>query len=62
MSGFSLSSEPFTLERDCSAVMVPQGESVVAVDYEPESVMLGAILSVLTFAFTLAAAAHWVRR
>lgn len=29
MSGFSLSSEPFTLERDCSAVMVPQGESVV---------------------------------
>ncbi|HEU4669583.1 MAG TPA: putative Fe-S cluster assembly protein SufT [Dyella sp.] len=29
MSGFSLSSEPFTLERDCPAVMVPQGESVV---------------------------------
>jgi probable FeS assembly SUF system protein SufT len=28
MSGFSLSSEPFTLERDCAAVMVPQGESV----------------------------------
>jgi len=28
MSGFSLSSEPFTLERDCTAVMVPQGESV----------------------------------
>ncbi|GLQ50116.1 putative Fe-S cluster assembly protein SufT [Dyella flava] len=28
MSGFSLSSEPFTLARDCSAVMVPQGESV----------------------------------
>src|SRR6201996_7485933 len=28
MSGFSLSSEPFTLERDCQAVMVPQGESV----------------------------------
>ncbi|QAU23398.1 putative Fe-S cluster assembly protein SufT [Dyella sp. M7H15-1] len=28
MSGFSLSSEPFTLTRDCSAVMVPQGESV----------------------------------
>lgn len=28
MSGFSLSSEPFTLERDCSAVMVPQGETV----------------------------------
>jgi probable FeS assembly SUF system protein SufT len=28
MSGFSLSSEPFTLARDCGAVMVPQGESV----------------------------------
>jgi probable FeS assembly SUF system protein SufT len=28
MSGFSLSSEPFTLGRDCTAVMVPQGESV----------------------------------
>ncbi|WP_049623422.1 putative Fe-S cluster assembly protein SufT [Frateuria defendens] len=28
MSGFNLSSEPFTLERDCTAVMVPQGESV----------------------------------
>lgn len=29
MSGFSLSSEPFTLLRDCAAVMVPQGEQVV---------------------------------
>jgi probable FeS assembly SUF system protein SufT len=28
MSGFSLSSEPFTLERDCQAVMVPQGDVV----------------------------------
>lgn len=28
MSGFSLSSEPFTLMRDCSAVMVPQGDVV----------------------------------
>jgi probable FeS assembly SUF system protein SufT len=28
MSGFSLSSEPFSLARDCTAVMVPQGESV----------------------------------
>jgi probable FeS assembly SUF system protein SufT len=28
MSGFSLSSEPFTLLRDCAAVMVPQGEVV----------------------------------
>jgi hypothetical protein len=31
-------------------------------DYAPFSVTLGAILTVLTFAFTLAAAAHWVRR
>jgi uncharacterized membrane protein YfhO len=43
-------------------VAVPQGESLVTVDYAPLSVMLGAILTVLTFAFTLAAAAHWVRR
>ena len=28
MSGFSLSSEPVTLVRDCNAVMVPQGEVV----------------------------------
>ncbi len=28
MSGFSLSSEPFVLARDCAAVMVPQGETV----------------------------------
>ena len=28
MSGFSLSSEPFTLMRDCNAVMVPQGDEV----------------------------------
>src|SRR5579871_6879419 len=28
MAGFSLSSEPFTLARDCDVVMVPQGESV----------------------------------
>ena len=43
-------------------IRVPQGESLVTVDYEPLSVTLGAILTVLTFAFTLAAAAHWVRR
>jgi hypothetical protein len=40
-------------------IAVPQGESVVIVDYEPQSVMLGAILTILTFAITLAAAAHW---
>lgn len=28
MSGFSLSSEPFTLQRDCPAVMVPAGDAV----------------------------------
>ncbi|NII11574.1 putative Fe-S cluster assembly protein SufT [Oleiagrimonas sp. C23AA] len=28
MSGFSLSSEPFTLQRDCEAIMVPVGEQV----------------------------------
>ncbi|HWG11342.1 MAG TPA: putative Fe-S cluster assembly protein SufT [Rhodanobacteraceae bacterium] len=29
MSGFSPTSEPFTLARDCAAVMVPQGEEVM---------------------------------
>lgn len=29
MSGFSPTSEPFTLARDCPAVMVPQGEEVM---------------------------------
>jgi len=43
-------------------IPIPQGESLVTVDYQPLSVMLGAILTILTFAFTLAAAAHWVRR
>jgi uncharacterized membrane protein YfhO len=43
-------------------IPVPQGESLVTVDYAPLSVTLGAILTVLTFAFALAAAAHWVRR
>lgn len=28
MSGFSLSSEPFTLARDCQAILVPHGEAV----------------------------------
>ena len=28
MAGFSPSSEPFTLDRDCDAVLVPQGERV----------------------------------
>ena len=29
MSGFSPSSEPFTLARDCPAILVPQGDDVV---------------------------------
>ncbi|HJU07653.1 MAG TPA: putative Fe-S cluster assembly protein SufT [Rhodanobacteraceae bacterium] len=29
MSGFSPSSEPFTLSRDCPAILVPQGDDVV---------------------------------
>lgn len=29
MSGFSLSSEPFTLTRDCEVIMVPAGEKVI---------------------------------
>ena len=40
-------------------IRVPRGESLVTVDYKPQSVMLGAILTILTFAFTLAAAAYW---
>ena len=28
MSGFSASSEPFTLQRDCPAVHVPYGDAV----------------------------------
>ena len=42
-------------------IPVPQGESLVTVDYAPQSVTLGAILSGLTFAFSLAAAALWLR-
>lgn len=28
MSGFSLNSEPFTLQRDCPAIMVPAGDRI----------------------------------
>jgi hypothetical protein len=42
-------------------IPIPQGESSVTVDYTPGSVTLGAILSVLTFALTLFAAALWGR-
>jgi len=42
-------------------IAIPQGGSLVTVDYTPESVTLGAILSSLTFGLTLAAAALWLR-
>ena len=42
-------------------IAIPQGESSVTLDYAPGSVTLGAILSVLTFALTLFAAALWGR-
>jgi hypothetical protein len=42
-------------------IPIPQGESVVTIDYTPESVMLGAILTILTFALTAVAAALWAR-
>jgi hypothetical protein len=42
-------------------IRVPPGESRVTVDYVPRSVTLGALLSGLTFAFILAAAALWLR-
>ena len=43
-------------------IAIPQGESVVTLDYAPRSVRLGAILTLLTFAFTLLAAGRWARR
>ncbi len=42
-------------------IPIPQGESLVTVDYAPASVTLGAILTILTFAATLVAAALWAR-
>jgi hypothetical protein len=42
-------------------IPISRGESVVTMDYTPLSVTLGAILTVLTFAFTLFAAAVWGR-
>jgi hypothetical protein len=42
-------------------IAVPQGESRVTVDYTPPSVTFGAILSGLTFAFAVFAAALWLR-
>jgi len=42
-------------------IAIPQGKSSVTLDYAPGSVTLGAILSVLTFALTLLAAALWGR-
>ena len=42
-------------------IPVSRGESVVTVDYAPQSVKLGAILTILTFALTLLTAAFWRR-
>ena len=42
-------------------IPIPTGESKVTIDYLPSSVMLGGILSGLTFALILAAAATWFR-
>ena len=43
-------------------IPVPAGESRVMVDYVPQSVRLGGILSGLTFGLTLLACAMWLRR
>jgi hypothetical protein len=42
-------------------IAVPQGESQVTVDYSPSSVMLGGILSGVTFLLVLTAAGAWLR-
>jgi hypothetical protein len=42
-------------------IPVSQGESLVTMDYAPRSVTLGAMVTVLTFALTLLAAAFWGR-
>jgi hypothetical protein len=42
-------------------IPIPTGESNVTIDYLPSSVTLGGILSGLTFALILAAAATWLR-
>ncbi len=42
-------------------IPIPQGGSLVSVDYAPQSVTFGAILSVLAFALTLLAATVWGR-
>ena len=52
----------YEVDGGLRGIPVPQGESQVTDDYAPRSVMLGGILSGLTFALTLAAAAIWLRR
>jgi hypothetical protein len=49
------------VEGGLRGILVPAGESQVAVDYSPSAVMLGGILSGLTFLLILAAAATWFR-
>jgi hypothetical protein len=56
------SPEPISeVDGGLRGIPVPAGESQVAVDYSPASVMLGAVLSGLTFLLILAAAATWLR-
>jgi len=51
----------YEVDGGLRGISVPQGDSLVTDDYAPRSVMLGGILSGLTFALTLAAAI-WLRR
>jgi uncharacterized membrane protein YfhO len=50
------------VEGGLRGIAVPAGESRVTVDYAPQTVRLGGILSGLTFALTLLACAIWLRR
>ena len=53
---------PPKVDGGLRGITVPAGESLVMVDYAPQSVRLGGILSGLTFALTLLASAIWLRR
>jgi hypothetical protein len=56
------SPEPISeVDGGLRGIPIPTGESNVTIDYLPSSVTLGGILSGLTFALILAAAATWLR-
>ena len=56
-------SEPISeVDGGLRGIPIPAGESQVRVDYAPQTVRLGGILSGLTFALTLLACAIWLRR